>query len=57
MIDLAKRYLEVEPDEEDKATMAQLLSTLQKYLAKDQADADKMLGGSLQPRALRKLGS
>lgn len=54
MIDSAKRYLDVEPDEEDKATMTKILSQLQQYLAKDQADQDGMLGGKLSPRAVRK---
>ena len=58
MISLANQYLGVEPDEEDKATMAKLLATLQQYLAKDQKDQDQMLGGLASPRGLRKaLGS
>src|SRR5690348_4501524 len=49
MIDLGKRYVEVEPDEEDKATMTKVLSTLQGYLAKDQKENDQMLGGVMSP--------
>lgn len=54
MIDLAKQYLEVEPDEEDKATMTQLLAKLQQYLGKDQNDRDKTLGDPTLARVLRK---
>lgn len=54
MIEAAKSYIEVEPDEEDKATMTKVLMTLQGYLAKDQADMEKATGGS--QRLLRKYG-
>jgi hypothetical protein len=54
MIDLAKQYLEVEPDEEDKATMAKTLATLQQYLGKEQADTAQALGQPAVQRVLRK---
>lgn len=56
MIDDAKAYMSVEPDEEDKATMAQLLAKLQGYLAKDQKDREAALGNPSVTRQLRKLG-
>jgi hypothetical protein len=57
MIQLARQYLDVEPDEEDKATMAKLLATLQQYKAKDQADMQQALGGNASvARVLRKAG-
>lgn len=57
MIDLAKSYLDVEPDEEDKATMTKVLQLLQQYLAKDQADAQAAMGGNPTiARVLRKAG-
>lgn len=46
MIDDAKTYLDVEQDEEDKATMTKVLSQLQSYLAKEQKEAHAALGVS-----------
>lgn len=58
MIDLAKRYIEVEPDEEDKLTMTKnVLASLQQYLAKDQKEGEEMLQGKLSPRAVRRAGA
>lgn len=57
MIAAAKKYMDVEPDEEDKLTMAKnVLANLQQYLAKDQKDGEQMLSGTISPRALRKAG-
>jgi len=56
MIALGERYQRVEPDAEDKATMAKVLLTLHQYLAKDQQDAEGALGGGPATRVLRKLG-
>jgi hypothetical protein len=56
MIKLGQQYQAVEPDAEDKATMAKLLATLHTYLAKDQQDAEAALGGGSATRVLRKLG-
>lgn len=56
MIDAAKKYIDVEPDEEDKLTMTGVLQKLQQYLAKDQKDGEQMLSGTISPRALRKAG-
>ncbi len=52
MIELAAHYIQVEPDPEDKATMAKLAATLHQYLAKDQQDTNKVLGN---PSALSKV--
>lgn len=54
MIDLAKQYMDAEPDQQDVATMAKVLSTLQGYLAKDQADRDAALGNGSIARLMRK---
>lgn len=56
MIQLGQEYQRVEPDAEDKATMAKVLSTLHQYLAKDQQDAEGALGGGSATRVLRKMG-
>jgi hypothetical protein len=56
MIKLGQKYQSVEPDAEDKATMAKLLATLHQYLAKDQQDAEAALGGGAGTRLLRKMG-
>ena len=56
MIQLAKRYIDVEPDAVDKATMGKLLQTLLQYQAKDQSDADAALGSAGTARILRKSG-
>jgi len=58
MIELAKQYIAIEPDEEDKLTMTKnILATLQQYLAKDQKDEQDMLSGTISPRAMRKAGA
>jgi ABC-type uncharacterized transport system YnjBCD substrate-binding protein len=54
MIGLAGQYLQVEPDAEDKATMAKVLATLHQYLSKEQQDADQALGNKSTARLLRK---
>lgn len=56
MIELGNRYISVEPDAADKATMAKLLATLHQYLGQDQKDAEAALGGGSATRVLRKLG-
>lgn len=56
MIDLGNQFIKAEPDAEDKATMAKLLSTLHQYLAKEQSDAEAALGGGGATRVLRRLG-
>lgn len=57
MIQLGSRYIQVEPDAEDKATMAKLLATLHQYLAQEQKDAEGALGGGAPTRLLRRLSS
>lgn len=54
MIDLAKQYIDVEPDEQDKATMTQIYAKLQSYLAKDQSDRETALGNGSIARLVRK---
>lgn len=54
MIEMAQQYMQIEPDESDKGTMAKVLAQLQGYLAKDQADRDKLLGNPAAARVLRK---
>jgi len=54
MIELANRYISVERDAEDQATMSKLLATLHQYLAKDQQDAEAALGGGPATRLMRK---
>lgn len=56
MIQLGQQFIQVEPDAEDKATMAKLLATLHQYLAKEQQDAEAALGGGSATRVLRRLG-
>lgn len=56
MIELGNQFIQVEPDAEDKATMAKLLATLHQYLSKEQQDAEAALGGGPGTRLLRKLG-
>lgn len=55
MIQLGGKYIAVENDAEDKATMAKLVATLHQYLAKDQQDAEGALGGGAATRVLRKI--
>jgi hypothetical protein len=45
MIGDAKRYIDVEPDAEDRSTMGNVLRTLLQYQAKDQRDREAALGG------------
>ena len=56
MIQLASRYIQVEPDAADKATMAKVQATLHQYLAREQSDAEQALGGGPATRLMRKLG-
>lgn len=54
MIELAKRYIDVDQDPEDKATMAKVLQTLMKYEADEQRERDAALGTSPSQRYLRR---
>lgn len=56
MIQLANQFIKVEPDADDQATMAKLLSTLHQYLAREQQDAEAALGGGSSTRVLRRMG-
>lgn len=55
MLQLADQYRQVEPDQEDKATMEQARTLLQNLLAKDQKDKDGLLQGKASPGALRRV--
>jgi hypothetical protein len=52
MLDLAKLYMEVDEDEEDKMTMAKVLSILQGYLAAEQRESQDAMQGKLSPKLL-----
>lgn len=54
MIDLAKGYMDVEDDDQEKAQMAAVLKTLQDFLAREQKEQDDAMGGKLSPRLMRK---
>jgi hypothetical protein len=53
-LDTLQQYMQVEPDEEDKAVAAQCITQLQKLKAKDQAEADGAMQGKTTPRMVRK---
>lgn len=52
MLDLAKLYMEVDEDEEDKMTMAKVLTMLQGYLAAEQRESQDAMQGKLSPKLL-----
>lgn len=54
MIDMAKQYLDVEDDDQEKAQMAGILKTLQDFLAREQKEHDDAMGGKMSPRLIRK---
>ena len=55
LLSMTHDYLQVEPDENDKAEMVKVALILQRLLAKDQQDKDTLMGGSSSVmRALRK---
>lgn len=47
-------YMDVEPDEADKAIVATCIANLQKVKAKDQQESDGALQGKTSPRLMRK---
>jgi hypothetical protein len=55
MLELADHYRQVQPDEEDKASMEQARTLLQSLLAKDQKEKDGLLQGKASPGALRRV--
>ena len=52
MIEDAKLYIDTDEDEEDKHTMAKVLTILQGYLAEEQKEARDALGGKLSPKIM-----
>lgn len=57
MISDAMAYIDAETDEEDKATMTKVLSTLQGYKASEQKERDGMMQGKVTPKGMRKASS
>ena len=55
MIDLGNHYQAIQPDAEQRATMAKVLVTLHQYMAQEQKDAQTALGGGPATRVLRNL--
>lgn len=55
IVDMCHQYIQVEPDDVDKAEGAKLLMAAQKLLAKDQQDRDQAMGGG-NMRLIRKAG-
>jgi len=56
ILDLLRRAIQEDPDEEDKLAMEKCTSILQQLLARDQADSQQALGNSSLTRMLRKTG-
>jgi hypothetical protein len=54
-INLLQLAIDAEADQEDIQTMLQCQTKLQQVLAKNQAEADKALGGQVTPRAVRRM--
>lgn len=54
-IDSIQEAIDAESDQEDIQVMLQCQAKLQGILAKNQADADKALGGQVSPKAVRKM--
>lgn len=54
MLDLYQQYMQVEPDEEDKAVAADCGAKIQKLLAKNQAQADAAMGTTPAHKFMRK---
>jgi|SRR5215831_248867 len=53
-LDSLNQYMQIEPDESDKAVIATCIAQIQKIRAKDQSEQDGMLQGKTTPRGLRK---
>lgn len=56
MINLAHKFIAVEPDAVDKQTMAKVMMTLTGYLAKEQKDKEAAMGSSPAMRFIQKAG-
>lgn len=54
-IDLLQVAIDAEADQEDIQVLLQCQTKLQSLLAKNQAEADKALGGQATPRAMRRM--
>ena len=56
ILDLLRKAIQEDPDEEDKLAMEKCTSILQQLLARDQQDSQKALGDPGLSRMLRKTG-
>lgn len=54
-LDALQDAIDAEADQEDIQVMLQCQAKLQSILAKNQAEADKSMGGNLSPKAARKM--
>lgn len=55
-IDILNQAAQEEADDQDKQTILTCIANLQGVLANNQKDADSMMAGKMNPRALRKVG-
>ena len=56
ILDMLRKAIQEDPDEEDKLAMEKCTSILQQLLARDQQDSQKALGDPSLARMLRKTG-
>lgn len=56
ILDLLRKAIQEDPDEEDKLAMEKCTSILQQILARDQQDTQKALGDTGLMRMMRKTG-
>lgn len=56
-LDMLQQAIDAEADQEDIQIMLQCQTKLQAVLAKNQAEADKSMGGGASPGATRKMAS
>ena len=51
---LLKQAHDVEPEPEDQQVISQCINAIDKLMAKNQSEADGMMGGKMTPRGVRK---
>lgn len=56
ILDMLRRAIQEDPDEEDKLAMEKCTSIIQQILARDQQDTQKALGDTGLMRMMRKTG-
>lgn len=54
MLEIARGYLDQESDEQNKLTMEQVTTLLQKVLAAEEKELQDALGGKMSPKLLSK---